>query len=294
MKRNFDELMATMKKTIADYSFFVDFDTVFKRVEKVKSGLKKLDTLIGSGNSFDTQFSALLNKDPEILKTIPVMLGERVEKLFVLDNGKEVTYNFEKRINSDAEYLKFLERSGLKDLLANRRIRSSMDYIIGVEAGLNSNARKNRTGTTMENAVYKYLLDLVPGKDVLRQVTKEQVGDHFHNEEVKTINVTAKGDTADKIFDFAFQYDQMIYLVETNFYTGGGSKLNEVARSYEELARKINSKPHVRFIWITDGIGWKSARNNLRESYGVQKFIYNISDLDTLKIDQLINEYTNN
>lgn len=56
----------------------------------------------------------------------------------------------------------------------------------------------------------------------------------------------------------------MIYGIETNFYGGGGSKLNETARSYKMLSQEADTIEGFTFVWLTDGIGWKSARGNLK------------------------------
>ena len=67
--------------------------------------------------------------------------------------------------------------------------------------------------------------------------------------------------------------------MEVNFYSGGGSKLNEVARAYSDIAPKINSVDGFEFVWITDGIGWKSARNKLHEAYNLIPRVYNLTNI---------------
>ena len=69
------------------------------------------------------------------------------------------------------------------------------------------------------------------------------------------------------------------YLIEVNFYSGGGSKLNEVARSYTDVAPKVNGVPGFEFVWITDGIGWNSARNKLEEAFAAIPSIYNLTTI---------------
>ena len=83
----------------------------------------------------------------------------------------------------------------------------------------------------------------------------------------------------EKRFDFVIKTTSKTYLIEVNFYSGGGSKLNEVARSYSDIAPKINSVPGFEFVWITDGIGWKSARNKLQEAYNIIPSIYNLTNI---------------
>ena len=87
--------------------------------------------------------------------------------------------------------------------------------------------------------------------------------------------------TDEKRFDFFIETSSKRYLIEVNFYSGGGSKLNEVARAYTELAPKVNSVSGYEFVWITDGIGWKSARNKLEEAYNTIPSVYNLTNISS-------------
>ena len=72
----------------------------------------------------------------------------------------------------------------------------------------------------------------------------------------------------------------MIYGIETNFYAGGGSKLNETARSYKQIAQEAETIQGFSFIWVTDGKGWQGARHNLEETFDILDTIYSIKDLE--------------
>ena len=85
---------------------------------------------------------------------------------------------------------------------------------------------------------------------------------------------------AAKRFDFVVKTESMIYAVETNFYSGGGSKLNETARSYKMLSQEADTIEGFSFVWFTDGIGWKSAKGNLRETFEAMEHVYNIDDME--------------
>jgi DpnII restriction endonuclease. len=87
--------------------------------------------------------------------------------------------------------------------------------------------------------------------------------------------------TDEKRFDFYVETPSKKYLIEVNFYSGGGSKLNEVARAYTDLAPKVNSVDGFEFVWVTDGIGWKSARNKLEEAYNTIPSVYNLTNIDS-------------
>jgi len=84
-----------------------------------------------------------------------------------------------------------------------------------------------------------------------------------------------------KRFDFVIKTKVKTYLIETNFYNGGGSKLNEVARAYSDVAPKINQYPNFEFVWITDGQGWLSAKNKLEEAFSIIPSVYNLANLES-------------
>ena len=91
--------------------------------------------------------------------------------------------------------------------------------------------------------------------------------------------------TDKKRFDFVVKSGNKVFLMEVNFYSSGGSKLNEVARSYSEIASRINSLEDFEFVWITDGIGWKSAKNKLQEAYNSIPRVYNLSTVEKFMKD---------
>lgn len=90
-----------------------------------------------------------------------------------------------------------------------------------------------------------------------------------------------------KRFDFVIKKENMVYVIETNFYTSGGSKLNETARSYKMLAEEAKKVTGVTFIWFTDGTGWNNAKHNLEETFNVLETIYNIDDLENGVLERL-------
>ena len=84
---------------------------------------------------------------------------------------------------------------------------------------------------------------------------------------------------ATKRFDYVIKTDNCISGIETNFYAAGGSKLNETARSYKMIAEEAERIVGFEFIWFTDGMGWISARNNLKATFDKMENIYNIADM---------------
>ncbi|OOQ16139.1 DpnII family type II restriction endonuclease, partial [Helicobacter pylori] len=180
----------------------------------------------------------------------------------VLDaNG--IFYPLYSYFENDEKVYEFIRQTGLEQIFCNRDIKDLNDFVFGIEVGLDSNARKNRSGKAMEN----HLSDLF----VQAQLNfKEQVDIR----EFEDLRQAFGNDT--KKFDFVVCGKDKTYFIEANFYTISGSKLNEVARSYQDLALKFEAFPNYEFIWITDGTGWLDAKSKLQEAYKSVE-IYNLS-----------------
>ncbi len=284
MKRSFDDFINTMIDCLADYKYYVDFDKVYKNVDKYKVELNILNSLIGSKN-IEQEFRDLVLKYPDVLDCIPILLAVRSKEIFVKTDIKEYLYNFETMIYSLDEYVKFMRETGLFDLIQNHIINNLYDYTLGIEVGLDSNARKNRTGDTMESLVESYIISA--GYKYNIDYFKEMyLSDIEKKWNVDLSNISANN-VSTKRFDFVIKKDNCIYVIETNFYSSSGSKLNETARSYKMIALESKDIKGVKFIWITDGKGWKSALHNLEETYNVMDTLYNINDLDSGILENL-------
>ncbi len=272
MKRNFEDWLSKFCSSISDYKYYIDFDKVYKNVNALKIELNILNSLIGSKN-IEQDFKNILKKYPNVLKCIPILLAVRNYEIAVLDNGNLYNYNFENMNYNIEQYNVFMRETGLFDLLSNHLINNLVDYVCGVETGLDSNGRKNRGGHLMENLVEKYL------KQANLTYYKEMYLNEIENKWNLNLSSLSNNGKADKRFDFVVKTDSCIYGIETNFYTGGGSKLNETARSYKMLATEAKNIKNFSFVWFTDGLGWKSAKNNLEETFDVMEHIYNIDDI---------------
>ena len=284
VKRNYDDFINTMVDCLADYKYYVDFDKVYKNVDKYKVELNILNSLIGSKN-IEQEFRDLVLKYPDVLDCIPILLAVRSKEIFVKTDIKEYLYNFETMIYSLDEYVKFMRETGLFDLIQNHIINNLYDYTLGIEVGLDSNARKNRTGDTMESLVESYIISA--GYKYNIDYFKEMyLSDIEKKWNVDLSNISANN-VSTKRFDFVIKKDNCIYVIETNFYSSSGSKLNETARSYKMIALESKDIKGVKFIWITDGKGWKSALHNLEETYNVMDTLYNINDLDSGILENL-------
>lgn len=287
MKRNFDEWLSTFRSSIADYKYYIDFEKVYKNLDAIKIELNILNSLIGS-KDFDNDFTKLVHNYPNVLKCIPILLAVRQYEIEVQSLQGNITYKFQAfndyvlskhNIN---QYLFFLEQTGLKNLIQNHIINNLVDYVLGVEVGLDSNGRKNRGGHLMENLLESYIREL--GVEYYKEMYTRDIEIKWN---IDLSMLTNMGDVA-KRFDFVIKTDKQIYVFETNFYKSSGSKLNETARSYKTISEEISKIDGITFIWVTDGYGWKRAKHNLKETFDVLDTLFNIKDLENHILNDII------
>ena len=277
MTRDFKEWISTFRPCISDYCYYVDFDKVYRNVDNIKIELNILNALVGSKN-IEQDFENIVNKYPETLKCIPLLLAVRSNEISVTDTDGEYNFSFKKQNYSIEEYKMFMRKTKLFELLKNHIVSNLIDYATGVETGLDSNGRKNRGGHLMENLVEEYIkkAGFIKNKTYFKEMYIQEIENKWN------INLSAISNQGkmEKRFDFVIKTAKQIYVIETNFYSSGGSKLNETARSYKTLAQEVATIDGVTFIWFTDGCGWNSAKHNLEETFDVLDTVYNIQDLE--------------
>ena len=275
--KNFNEWFSTFRESIANYHYYVDFDTSYKNLNKFKIELNILNSLVGSKNIED-DFKMLVSKYPEVLKAIPILLAKRESEIYCQDANGKFKYKFKTQNYSIEQYCYFMRETGLFELLSNRIVKDLIDYVLGVEVGLDTNARKNRGGHLMENLVEKFIIEagFVKGKTYFKELKIKPL------EKLTGLSLDSLSNSGKTVkrFDFVIIQNGITYAIETNFYNSSGSKLNETARSYKTLALESKDIPNFKFVWITDGLGWVDARHNLEETFDVLDTIYNIKELE--------------
>ena len=271
--------------SISDYKYYVDFDKICRNVDKIKIELNILNSLIGSQN-IESDFINLLKDYPEILKCIPILLAVRSNEIAITTEKENIIFDFKKQNLSPEEYSEFMDKTGLFEMIKTKKINNFVDYVTGIETGLDSNARKNRGGHLMENLVETYIIQsgFIKGESYFKEMYLKDI-ERLWNIDLSSISNMGK--TA-KRFDFVIKTESTIYAIETNFYSSGGSKLNETARSYKNIAIEAEGIVGFEFIWITDGKGWQTARNNLEETFDSMANLYNINDLRNGILDKVI------
>lgn len=282
--RDFNTWLSKFRNSIADYGYYVDFEKIYRNVDKIKVELNILNALIGSAD-IENDFIQIVTKYPETLKCIPLLLAVRANEIYAIDDDGEFSYNFKKMNYTPEQYTVFMRKTGLFELMEKHIIHSLVDYATGVETGLDSNGRKNRGGHLMENLVESFIVKAgyVKNQNYFKEMYIHDITEKWGID----LSAISNQGKSEKRFDFVIKTENMIYGIETNFYTGGGSKLNETARSYKQIAQEVDNIDGFTFVWFTDGSGWTSARHNLEETFDVLDTMYSIDDLENGIIEKL-------
>ena len=263
-------------------AYYVNWKKVSRETKKYELELNTLNYLIGKDDIYNVAL-ALFQKQPDLLKTVPSLIASRDKVLDILTIDTEDNMSFERLdfkkidISKLNEYVDFIEQAGLLEFLQNHANRSLVDYVYGVETGLDSNGRKNRSGETMEGILERSVIKVCEQYDL---EFKAQATSSFMKE---NWNIEVPVDKSQRRFDAAVysKKKHKVWLIETNYYGGGGSKLKAVAGEFTELSQFVVTSPDdVEFVWVTDGLGWKTAHLPLAEAFA---HIPNVFNLNMLK-----------
>ena len=265
MNKNFDLFMSQLYETNATLDFYCDFEKIHQHVEDIAISLNTLNYLIGK-EDMQAAVELLWDRDPQVFQVLDILIATRRkdDKMYLLPNKTARPIN---ELYSSAEgVVEFLNGTGLTKVFQNREIKNIVDYVFGVETGLDSNARKNRSGHVMEDWVHDIFI-----KNGIHHKTEVQCKD------LPEVKAVLGKDI--KRFDFVIRTKIQTYLIEVNFYSkGGGSKPSEVARAYSDLSPKINGIEGYKFVWITDGKGWDGV-GAFKEAYEEIPYIFNLTNI---------------
>lgn len=265
MAKDFERFMSQLLETNQSLDFFCDFDKISQNVENIKLSLCMLNSLIGAKN-MRKAVETIWYRDKTAFNVMDILIAVRSEGKKKVLNSLGECIILDTLFSSVDGVMEYLDNTGLTEIFQQQKIKDLVDYVFGIETGLDSNARKNRSGHVMEGMVAKILSKYnIPYRQEVYSREWPEISEVLGDDE--------------KRFDFVVETSDKTYLIEVNFYSGGGSKLNEVARSYSDIAPKINTVPGFEFVWITDGIGWKSAKNKLQEAYNIIPSIYNLTNI---------------
>jgi type II restriction enzyme len=265
MSKQFNVFLLQLSESNATLAYFTDFKKIKCNVNKIAIKLNQLNYLIGKKN-LSKAIQELYNENPKVFDVIDILIAVRKSKKAKTRNNNGDIVLLDTYFHSPKSVFEYIEETGLGEIFRNKNITNLVDYVFGIEVGLDSNARKNRGGDTMSKTVSLFF-------DKANIFYKKEISNTVFPE-IKSLGTDVKR------FDFVIKTTKKTYLIETNFYNGGGSKLNETARSYSDVAPKINRYANYEFVWITDGQGWLSAKNKLEEAYNIIPNLYNLSTLN--------------
>jgi type II restriction enzyme len=265
MSEQFKIFLSQLSETNATLDYFTDFKKIKGNVNKIAIKLNQLNYLIGK-TDIKAAVKELYLENPKAFEVLDILIAIRKNKKSKTFNNKGEIVILDSYFTSPESISEYIEETGLGEIFRNKDVKNLVDYVFGIEVGLDSNSRKNRGGENMSKAVSLFF-------DKAKIFYKKEVSNTAFPE-ILSLGADIKR------FDFVIKTKKKTYLIETNFYNTGGSKLNETARAYSDIAPKINQYKNYEFVWITDGHGWLSAKNKLEEAFNTIPSMYNLSTLN--------------
>ncbi|MCH4170777.1 MAG: type II restriction endonuclease [Lactobacillus sp.] len=291
----FDYFMRTRFPTNRTPSYWVNWGNVTKNLAQYELELNTLNYLIGKPNIIEEAMH-LFEQQPNLLTAVPILIASReldIDVLAFKDDMDMYAYHIDFKnpdVNKLDEYIQFMLESGLLEFLRSGIKRSLVDYVYGVQAGLDSNGRKNRSGTEneiiLENNL-KILEKRHPNCHYKTQATAKFIKNKW---DITVPEVLKPGKSGGRRYDGAVynEFTKKVTVIETNFYGGGGSKLKAVSGEFSSIYEtSLKDANQVGFAWISDGPGWDTAKNPLREAFDVIPTIFNLQMVK----DNFLEEY---
>lgn len=286
----FKDFFATLRPSLKLWDYFVNWDKVYRNTKQIEIQLNLWNYLLGKSD-FDREFLELLKQHPEIISAVPSLIvrdGSASQVFSIVSDISDLTkpdlvFDFSHPAVSENDRklaLQFFKQTGLVKLFTKDGVKNLVDYVIGVEAGLDSNGRKNRSGTSMETIVESYLKRFCESRKLtyLSQATTNAIRDKW--------GFRVPVDKSSRRFDFAISNSKKLVLMEVNFYGGGGSKLKATAGEYKGLYKFLKASG-LEFVWITDGQGWETTKEPLREAFAEVDYIWNLKCLSRGYLEDL-------
>lgn len=279
----FANFLATLKPSITDWSYFVDWGKVIRGASHYSDELNVLNALIGSAD-LETDFKRIATKYPQVIGVLPLLIAVRGSEITIASFSKLKLKTSEKSFTASThvdEAWELFSASGLAALFNKKTLKSVPDYVLGVEVGLDSNGRKNRGGKAMEKVTELFVRDAcaATGSAYLKEANAAKLQKEF--------GARVPVDKTSRRYDFVIKTkSNRLILIETNFYGGGGSKLKATAGEYKSLFKTIGRD--FDFVWVTDGPGWKQAHLPLSETFTHNDFVFNLTQLEEGALKQVI------
>ncbi|WP_257787909.1 type II restriction endonuclease [Lentilactobacillus curieae] len=281
----FQYFMKTRLTTNRTPSYWVKWENANKHIASYEVSLNTLNYLVGKENIAE-EARKLFLEQPNLIKTIPLLIASRDMTLDVLivDADNEMSHSLIDFLNPDISkidlYLNFMKDSGLLNFLEKELNESLVDYVLGVQVGLDSNGRKNRSGQQNERILATLLERVVSGDESLHYLLQPTQVQMFNQWGILVPEVTPSKNKGGRRYDGAIYNDltETVTIIETNFYGSGGSKLKAVAGEFSDLySVNFKNAKNVNFVWISDGPGWDTAKNPMEEAFAIIPNIINVT-----------------
>jgi type II restriction enzyme len=146
------------------------------------------------------------------------------------------------------------------------------DYATGVEVGMDTNARKNRSGSAMEMALKPIVENIIAKQKSLYTVLFQKKFKYLEDNYNFKVNSSIRNRKADFII---IKNRNKVINIEVNFFSGSGSKPQEIVDSYIERQNELRENGF-EFIWITDGIGWREQKNQIEKGFAKIDYLLNL------------------
>ena len=284
----FSEITSSFKEKITQWDYFVNWQKVFANIEPIEKELNLLNFLIGKEN-LEQEAYELIREYPSVIRAFPTLIAIRENSVDILIDTKNFlykTYNFGKKELSEQECLalaQFVIKSGIGEILKDKRVKNLLDYATGVEVGLDSNGRKNRGGTLMESLVEEFVSAISKEMNIpyMAQATAKKIEEQW--------GMPVEVDKSSRQIDFALLNNDKLFFIECNFYGGGGSKLKSTATEYVQMNTYWNNQG-IEFVWVTDGAGWKSTLKPLREYFDKADYLLNLEMLRNGVLEKILKQ----
>lgn len=287
----FEFLFAGFQENFRNWDFYVDWEKARENRDELEIDLNLLNSLLGKDDPH-AALGDLLTRFPHVIRAIPILFAMRAENSglmrMIMNPGQfpPSIKDFDlKSAPGSAEevnqVLEFAKKSGMLSIFEDGSVRNLVDYVFGVEVGMDTNTRKNRSGKTMEDVVETKLISLQKEFDFeyLPQATKAKVRKEWGRENIDGLNV--------KKFDFAVLYRDVTTLIEVNYYAAGGSKLSPVVGNFVGMKDEIYRRG-MNFIWVTDGLGWGTEITTLKRGFHELDHVFNLRLLELGALEEAI------
>lgn len=263
------ELFKSTLITTRNYSYYVDWEKVkeFVTSNEFANKINVFNELIGIKDSkkFKDKFYEIIEQSPSIVEIFPLLfalsekdrknLERKLFEVYDLSKNKVDSYDFTKNKllekKEKERYFIFFKLMGLKKLFSDFLQGNLRDYIVGVLVGLDSNARKNRSGSFFEKLC----------KDEINKICQKYEITLKCQADLECVSDSLKGKKADFLLWKKVDGKNKYINIEVNFFGTPGSKI-DIEKVYKERNEQIKQTNN-HFILITDGLGWRNMPNEL-------------------------------